>query len=256
METRPIRAPEAETFLRLLCDVFELDFNRAHRIFFSEPLFDLNRKWALFEGGEMISILTNVPLDFGWGKAIGIAGVATARDKQNQGHAGRLLSAVMDAAAAEGETGTLLFARNPTLYRKLGFEVVDTVVRGPIEVTPEVGPFEILEFQDVQARYDHWALQDPNRLRRDDKRWGYWRWNLRVCTALEDGYMCVEAGVVRECVASRPADEWPLPQGSEWRGLTSMAKQIEIPLLSTEPDLHLMSRQVPGIPQMFMTDQF
>src|SRR5262249_53090429 len=149
----------------------------AHRIFFSEPLFDLNRKWALFDGNEMVSILTNVPLEFGWGKAIGIAGVATAKDKQNKGYAGQLLEGVLRAAEADGETGALLFARDPTLYRKLGFEVADTVVRGPIDVAPEKGPFEILEYQDVQAQYDHWALQDPNRLRRDDRRWGYWRWN-------------------------------------------------------------------------------
>src|SRR4051812_4806789 len=165
MEARPIRAGEAEDFLQLLCNVFGLDFNRAHRIFFTEPMFDLNRKWALFDGGEMVSILTTVPLDFGWGKAIGIAGVATRVERQNQGFARQLLSDVLVAAHAGGETGALLFAREPSIYSKLGFEVVDEVVHGPIAVAPEREPFAILDFQEVQTIYDHWALQDPNRLR-------------------------------------------------------------------------------------------
>jgi hypothetical protein len=219
-------------------------------------LFDLHRKWALFEGDEMISILTNVPLEFGWGRAIGIAGVATAKEKRGKGYAGKLLEAVLRDAESNGETGALLFAKDPTLYRRLGFEVVDTVIRGPIKVAREHDNFDILEYQDVQTEYDHWALQDPNRLRRDDRRWGYWRWNLRVCTEFEDGYICVEAGVVRECVKTREAKEWPLPDATEWRGLSTMAKQVGVPLLFSEADLHLMSRNVPGIPQMFMTDQF
>ena len=256
METRPIRAAEAETFLRLLCNVFELDFNRAHRIFFTEPLFDLSRKWALFDGGEMVSILTTVPLEFGWGKAIGIAGVATSFEMQNRGYARELLSAVLSAAQENAENGALLFAKDPTLYSKLGFEIVDDVVHGPIQTDPEREPFDLLDFQEVQTLYDRWSLQDPNRLRRDDRRWGYWRWNLRVCTAFEDGYLCTEAGVIRECVKSHTAREWPLPLGSEWRGLSTMAKQVGIPLVSGERDLHLMGRNIPGVPQMFMTDQF
>jgi hypothetical protein len=256
METRPIKAAEAETFLHLLCNVFELDYNRARRVFFTEPLFDLNRKWALFDGGEMVSILTTVPLDFGWGRAIGIAGVATAIARQGQGYAGRLICSVLDASHALGEQGALLFAKDATLYSKLGFEVIDEVIKGAVDATPEREPFELMEFQEVQRHYDHWALQDPNRLRRDDRRWGYWRWNLRVSTAFEDGYICTEAGVVRECVKSLPAKEWPLPKDSEWRGLASIASQIGIPLTSSESDLHLMARKVPGMPQMFMTDQF
>src|SRR5205085_8945431 len=142
-------------------------------------------------------------------------------------------------AHAAGEDGALLFARDPALYQKVGFQVVDTVVKGPIHVAPESEPFEILEFQDVQQKYDHWALQHPNRLRRDDRRWGYWRWNLRVCTEFGDGYICTEAGVVRECVVSQPVNSWPLPIGTEWFGLRSMATQIGIPLKTQETDLHL-----------------
>lgn len=256
MEIRPIRAGEAETFLRLLCDVFTLDFGRAHRIFFTEPMFDLNRKWALIEDSEILSILTTVGLEFGWGKAIGIAGVATREDRQRQGLASHLLDAVLKQADADGEPGALLFAREPALYAKAGFEIMDEVIRGPIEVVPEKGPFEIWDYEQVQEHYNHWALQDPNRLHRDDRRWGYWRWNLRVCSQFGDGYICSEAGTVREVVASEPVKEWPLPAGAEWFGLASVAKQIGIPLKTQESSLHLMARHVPGCPQMFMTDQF
>ena len=267
MEIRPIRAGEAESFLRLLCDVFGLDFGRAHRIFFTEPMFDLNRKWALFDGEEILSILTNVSLEFGWGKAIGIAGVATRVDRQNEGLASKLLHAVLAQAEKDGEAGALLFAKEPTLYARAGFQIMDQVIRGPIESSSErsefrdprseiESPFKILDFQQVQDRYDHWSLQGPNRLRRDDRRWGYWRWNLRVCTEFGDGYLCSEAGLVRECVVSHPVKTWPLPAGAEWLGLESMAAEIGIPLQTQEHELHLMARNVPACPQMFMTDQF
>ena len=74
-EIRPIRLDETDTFLQILCDVFGLDFFRAQGLFKEEPLFDLSRKWALFEGDEMVSILTTTPLIFGWGREIGRAHV-------------------------------------------------------------------------------------------------------------------------------------------------------------------------------------
>ncbi|MEA2552021.1 MAG: hypothetical protein QOJ65_197 [Fimbriimonadaceae bacterium] len=243
-------------FLRLLCDVFGLDFSRAHRIFFTEPMFDLNRKWGLFRDGEVLSILTTVPLEFGWGKAMGIAGVATRGDSQRKGLATKLLESVLLEGRMQGEEASLLFAKEPVLYERLGFSVLDEVVRGPIQVSREHETFHLLDFQEVSDRYGEWALQDPSRLRRDDRRWGYWRWNLRVCTAFGDGYICTEAGVIRECVVSSPVAAWPLPAGSEWLGLQSMADEIGVPLKSKAHELHLMGLNVPVKPQMFMTDQF
>lgn len=255
MEIRPIRAGEAEKFLGLLCRVFGLDVHRAHRIFFSEPMFDLSRKWALFDGDEILSILTTVPLEFGWGRGIGIAGVATKEECQGRGYAGLLLQTVLVHAESQGETISLLFAKNPTLYRKLGFEVADEVVRAPINGTPERNP-ELLEFNEVQRIYETWALQNPARLRRDERRWGYWRWNLRMCTKAGDGYMCGEAGVLREIVTFEPLEVWRVPPGTEWLGLHSMAAHLDIPLRSPEHELYFMARNAPNIPQLFMTDQF
>lgn len=255
-EIRPIKEPEAEAFLELLCRVFDLDYGRAHSIFFTEPLFDLERKWALLEKGKPVSILTTVPLEFGWGRAIGIAGVATDQRRQGQGLAGRLLEQVMSASDSAGEGGVLLFAKDTRLYERLGFRVVDRVIRGEIEAKPEQQVPLGLEFDQVRQIYDDWAAADPNRLRRDDLRWKYWKWNLRVCTPFGDGYLCFEAGIVREVVMRNPAADWILPVDSEWLGLESMARRMKVELKSLTSDLSLMAYNVPGAPQFYMTDQF
>lgn len=255
-EIRPIREPEAEPFLELLCNVFDLAYNRAHSIFFSEPLYDLNRKWALFEDGQVVSILTTVPLQFGWGRAIGIAGVATAVDKQRQGLASQLLARVIEESAKAGEGAVMLFARDTRVYERIGFQEIDHVIRGPIISRPESEvPFSI-DFDDVRQMYESWAEADPGRLRRDDLRWKYWQWNLRVCTPFEGGYLCFEGGVVREVVVPKPAQDWELPVETEWFGLASMAEKIGVRLKSSETDLHLMGYKVPSQPEFFMTDQF
>lgn len=255
-EIRPVHESEADRFLDLLCDVFDLDRGRAQSIFFAEPLFDLRRKWALFRNGEMLSILTTVPLEFGWGRAIGIAGVATARAWQRQGLAGQLLLRVLRESKDAGEGKVLLFARDTRLYRRIGFEVLDDVVRGPIEAEPEPEVPLSLEFDQVKAMYDAWARRDENRLLRNDLRWDYWRWNLRICTPFEGGYLCFEGGVIRELVAPSAPNRWELPPDTEWLGLSTMADRLRVPLKSATVDLHLMGYHIPGLPQFFMTDQF
>lgn len=256
IDIRPIRQPEAETFLGLLCNVFELDYARAHSIFFAEPLFDLQRKWALFEDGEMLSILTTVPLEFGWGRAIGVAGVATMKERQRQGFASQLLLRVMRESEDMGEGKILLFAKDTRLYQRLGFKILDDVVRGPIEAVVEKDIPLSLDFDRVKELYENWSSADENRLRRDDLRWKYWRWNLRICSPFANGYLCFEGGIVREVVIPAPAEEWDLPPETEWLGLSSMADRLNVPLRSTKVDLHLMGYRIPGRPQFFMTDQF
>ena len=79
--------------------------------FFTEPLFDLSRKWALFDKGRMVSILTTSPLIFGWGRAFGVAGVATRLECRGEGYASRLLNSVFEESQALGEPAGLLFAK-------------------------------------------------------------------------------------------------------------------------------------------------
>lgn len=254
-EIRPIRETEAEAFLQLLCDVFKLDYNRAYDVFFSEPMFDLQRKWALFEGGEMISILTTTPLAFGWGDAIGIAGVATRVNHQREGHASRLLQKVLKESERRNEGAALLFARDTEVYDRNGFEPLDRVIRAPVVLAPEEID-EPLDQAEIEHLYNTWSAAHPDRLRRDARRWNYWRWHYRLAAPLGDGYLCHEPGVLREALFSRPVSSLPLPKGTEFLGTTLLADELELPLHTPSVDLYLMGRNVPGIPQMFMTDQF
>ncbi len=256
IEIRPIRAPEGERFLHLLCDVFELDFYRAEGIFFTEPMFDIDRKWALFENGEMVSILTTVPLEFGWGRAFGVAGVATLPRRRGEGLAGRLLDRVFDESAKSGEGSALLFAKQPGVYAVHGFAELDRVTRGTIVGTAEERNPKLLDNDEVRQRYDQWAKEDDSRLHRNEKRWQYWKWNLRMCSALPSGYMCLEGNTLREAIVKEPQKHWPVGPYTEWTGLSTMATRLGIELAETEEDLYLMGRNMPSIPQMYLTDQF
>jgi len=256
IEIRTIRDAEAEPFLRLLCDVFELDIQRARGIFYNEPFFDLERKWAILEDGAPVSILTTVPLSFGWGKAVGIAGVATRRDRQGQGLAIRLIEHVLETGRSNGVSAAYLLARDDRVYRKVGFELLDEAVYAPLEGCREFVLPKTLSFDEAKEVYETWSDGHPDRLRRDERRWSYWKWNLRVCTAHESGYLCLEGGLVRECVPGGGEPPWPLPSRTEWFGLRSMAKTIGAPIRDPRPELMLLGWNSPSMPQFFMTDQF
>jgi GNAT superfamily N-acetyltransferase len=256
-EIRTIREAEAETFLDLLCTVFSLDYNRARGIFFTEPLFDISRKWALFEGDKMLSILTTSPLIFGWGRAFGIAGVATRLEYRGEGHASRLLERVYQESAHRGETAGLLFAREQTLYSQNGYRVLDRVIRAPIEAGGELLDPETMEQSEVQLAYEKWSKEHRDRLRRDERRWNYWNWHFRICTPFQGGYVCAEPGVLREAVHFPSTKLLPVVKGTEWFGTRTMAREMNLKFIGTVvEDLHLMGRNFPGVPQMFMTDQF
>lgn len=258
---RPIHRNEAEPFLELLCTVFGLDYNRAYSIFFDEPYFDLARKWAVFQGAEIVSILTVTPLEFGWGKAIGIAGVATKEKYRREGYASRLIQKVLNTADHAGEGSVLLFAQRPDLYAPLGFEMIDRVVRAPLppSMLSQPTPLEesrILDVQEVREVYDRWAAANPDRLVRDDRRWQYFLWNYRVAEPVGGGYAVVEPNLMREALYHRSTETLPFPPGSEWLGTTFMADQLGLVFTSAVVELFLMGRNFPRIPQFFMTDQF
>ncbi len=257
IEIRPIVRDEGKTFLTLLCDVFQLQLSAAEGVFFHEPFFDLTRKWALFEDGEMQSILTTTPLQFGWGSAIGIAGVATRLAHQGRGLAGQLLARVLEHAEASDEAPALLFAHRIEFYQRHGFVLLDEVVRATISVDPLPGPVDQLTIEQVQEIYNLWASKDPNRLVRDDRRWRYWQWVYRHCEALAGGYLCNEPLLAREVILAHPLPSWPLPPGSQWVGLDSMRQNLGVPTVGVaKQELLLMGRNFPALPQMFMTDQF
>lgn len=255
MEIRPIREAEAEEFLRLMCDVFTLDLGRARAVFFREPFYDLNRKWAVFVGGRIVSILTTTPLEFGWGRAMGIAGVATVAEERGQGYAAQLIRRVVDHASATAEGPALLFAQRETIYARLGFELIDVVIRGHIVPEQPIAQAPAMPITLVKRLYEAWTEQDPNRLRRDDRRWKYWNWTFRHCEPLGRGYICDEANLVREAVVFDESD-WSEAPASEWYGLQVVADAIGIPLRNARAELLVMGRGFKHPPQMFLTDQF
>lgn len=255
-EIRTIRAEEADAFLELLCGVFQLDLSRARNVFFSEPMYDLDRKWALYEEGEMRSILTTTPLLFGFGRAFGVAGVATVKKFQKQGYAQRLLETVLERSNDAGEPGCLLFAQNETVYKRAGFETIDTVVKADILADVPASSPDVLGQDEVRKLYGKWSERDPCRLRRDDRRWKYWRWILRTCEEAPGGYVCVEPNLCREAIVAPGLESWPVMPGSHWTGLESMTKSMGVPVENQRHELHVMAYRFSGRPQMFMTDQF
>lgn len=256
IEIRRIREDEAEQFLELLCHVFSLDVTRARPVYYDNVLFDLNRKWAVCEGGELRSILTTTGLTFGWGRCIGIAGVATMPQYEGRGYAGMLLEKVLETAEQDAEGPAMLFAHKEKLYKRLGFQLVDEVIRGTIMTTGAAPQAETLPTNAVQSHYSRWSQQSPDRLVRTPDRWRYWGLSCRICEPMADGYFIPEPGLVREAVTFEPCARWEVPQGSQWYGLRSVTKACDVPVRRCRTELLFMTRNVPGQPQMFMTDQF
>lgn len=254
IEIRTIGPHEADEFLRVLCEVFELDFARARGVFQREPFFDLNRKWALFLNGRIASVLTTVPVTFGDGPSIGIAGVATLRAWRGQGFAGKLIEEVMRVASDQGEGRALLFAKDEQLYSKHGFRTLDRVITQQLPKGLSLNDNKLLTIDEVKYHYDRWAETNPHTLRRDEQRWHFWSWNAKSVFSIPGGYVCVELGRVRELL---PAYQTlPVSDPLEFYGLTSMAKELRIPMANPIPDTYLMGRNFDYIPRMFLSDQF
>jgi len=252
-EIRTINEGECNEYLRVLCDAFELDFDRARTAFFSEPYYSLDRKWALLRKQSIVSILTVVPLEFGDGKGIGIAGVATVGAKREHGYATDLLNHVCDYYSMEGAAKSLLFARSESLYLKAGFEELDKVYLQPLPPGRASQPRQ-LDKEYVRGLYDNWAKQDDRRLRRDDDRWKYWSWTFKTPVALGDGYFCYESNRIREMLPA--IDRLPISELVDFYGTGETAKDLGIDITDAPFDLLLMGRGFDYVPRMFMTDQF
>ncbi len=263
IEIRPLRPGsderaerERDDFLRVLCGAFDLDFDLAKPLFTADPMYDDGRNWALFEAGRVVSCLTARPLEFGWGRAIGIAGVATRSEARGEGFARRLIERVLREAERAGEGPALLFAQDTRLYDALGFEPLDRVARFSIRPSGAMPPLEEPAHEAVRTRYDAWASRSPERLRRDERRWSYWRWKYRQLYAAGEGYYCIENEHLREVLAPDPERGLPVRPGTEALFLTYVVDKLDLPFEPLAVELYLMGRGVPGLVQMFLTDQF
>ena len=253
-EIRTIRKNEATVFLKLLCNVFKLDYKRAKNAFFSEPFYELDRKWAYFENSKIIACLTTVPLLFGDGQATGIAGVATTPERRGGGVATALLKEVLKRGKENDEERALLFATKENLYKKAGFSSLDRVV------TQVLAPGNIdlerkkMKQTELKRIYGAWAAENPRRLQRDDRRWRFWNWNKKTVYVQPGGYTCYEFGRVREMLP----DFLPLPitDRAEWYGLFSMGERLGVPLNDPRQEMILMGYDFDYVPEMFLSDQF
>lgn len=252
-DIRNIGEHECEEYLSVLCESFGLDLARARTAFFGEPYFSLDRKWALFNKRRIVSILTVVPIEFGDGHGIGIAGVATLEDERGEGLATALLNHVVGHYETAGAKKALLFARADSLYRRSGFDVLDRVYSQPLPPGRVARPNQLL-YDDVRAAYDRWAAEDHRRLRRDDERWKYWAWTFKTALAIDGGYFCYESNRVREILPR--FTRLPIAEHVDFYGTGELAQDLGIEITDTGSDLLLMGRGFDYVPRMFMTDQF
>jgi GNAT superfamily N-acetyltransferase len=253
-EIRTISAFETDAFLRILCDVFSLDFARAAGVFKREPFYSLDRKWALFVNGAMASILTTVPVRFADGGAIGIAGVATLPAWRGQGFAGDLLRETLRVAEQNGEGRALLFARDNRMYEREGFVAIDEAFSTFLPRGIDVGDKRALEQGEVIRLYDAWSRSEPRALLRDATRWDFWAWTNRSAHRLNKGYYTVETGRVKEMLPEYAS--LPTGESLEWYGIKSVAEYLRIPISAPRPDTVLMAKNFGFKPLIFMTDQF
>ena len=256
IEIRPVTEGEAGTFLRLLCNVFELDFERATSVFFTEPLFDLSHKWALFENGIIRSVLTTTPIPFGWGETVGIAGVATDPAHRSRGLARQLIEHTLAESKKRGYVGAMLFATSESVYASVGFETTDTVIEAPVLLSEEIQDPIAMPRDEVRRLYSEWAALDPARVQRTDQRWAYWSWRQAVIEQLNEGYICLEGSTIREALLQPAPPSLPIGVKCNWVGLKSLTESMQIPVGPGRETLKFMTIGLPTQPQMFMTDQF
>lgn len=247
---RPLHRSESRAFIDLMCECFHLEHVNDLATHTADPHWVRSTRWGLFLNEELVSILSAAPLQFGWGRAIGIASVATKSSFRGDGMALQLLGEVIAAANASGFEGAVLFANHENLYRRAGFELIDTVISGTlVRVSDSAKP---VARSEVRTLYDKWSFSDPSRLRRTASDWSRWRSRWRDCHLSGGGYVAVDCGQVREAVNA--AEPLPVEPGVKWYGLNSMSDGFEMSDRCDE--LLVMARGIPGLPQMFMTDQF
>ena len=256
LEIRSIKQAETPEFIELLSLVFDLHSEKVKPLFYNDPFYDLDRKWAIFDRGVMSSILTTVPLHFGIGKAYGIAGVATHPSKRGMGLASTLLSEVMSKSEKVGEHFGLLFAEDKRLYEGLGFSEIDRVIKGSIISEKRHSPVKPTNIKYIRECYNNWSEKNPLILKRDDQRWKFWNYIKKPIEKHRGGYICIENNIVREALFHEPSSSWPVPIRTQWLGLDSMIETLGIPIEKKERHMYLMGKNFQDLPIMFMTDQF
>ena len=126
VEIGSARPDELDTVLRAMCVAFELPYDVARPIYYSDPYIDPANKLVLRMDGEIISCLTLSLAQCRIGKAVipiaGISGVATLPEHQRQGYASQLIAATVQTLRTHGHILAGLFPYDYAFYRRMGWE--------------------------------------------------------------------------------------------------------------------------------------
>ncbi len=251
LAVRKVRKDEEDAYLALLCRAFGLNLGQSALAFYSDPLFSRRERWALFDGRELIGSVSTLEMTFGRGGVTGISNVAIQPERRGQGLAQRMLEHVLDQVGP-----ACLFANQPDLYQRLGFKVVDEVIRGTLPTRDHGGVLEKVNASAARDVYRRWSSEDNRRLVRDDARWTYWTWAKGVAFALGNGYVKLDSGSTREIIASKDGFPLDLSGTVDWIGLREVTRDMDIPVENGQFELLFMTWGIDWVPRMFLTDQF
>jgi predicted acetyltransferase len=184
IEVRAPRCEELDAMLRVLCTVFEMDFEAARSIFLKDPYFDISRKRVLLSEGEIVSCLTLTQSELTLRGCIvpvtGVAGVATLPQHRGRGYAGRLAADAVATAHSQQTALLGLMAHRPEYYQRLGFAVCSESWRlvaprfalPAWEETRRVRPYRPSDIEEMMAVRAEMEGAQPGRAVRDTRRWG------------------------------------------------------------------------------------
>lgn len=183
VEIGPIRPEELDRMLELMCDAFEMPYEAARPIFYADPYFDITKKWGLRVEGALVSCLTFVEVETWVGERtlplVGVAGVATQKERRNRGYAGALLQEALRHLRRNRVGLCALVPAASAYYEKFGWAIAGTaqqvrLSRKALPHTPKTGSVEAVQEKDIPhlcALYDACTRGKTLRLLRDEKRW-------------------------------------------------------------------------------------
>lgn len=171
IQLRCAKPDELEEVLQVMCSAFGLSFEKAKKIFFSDPFLNHSNNLVLMTNGQVTSCLTLLPIEVMIGGSVvrigGIAGLATKPDQQRKGYAARLLKYALDVCKERDLPLVILEPSNIKYYLKLGWiETSRSVcygIRGDLQLHEPVGmvvreimPDDILMMDTIRsARMNH-----------------------------------------------------------------------------------------------------
>ncbi len=132
IQLRCAEPEELEDFLHVMCRVFDLPFEIAKIVFFSDPFLNNENNLVLMLNSQIVSCLTLLSLEAMIGgnevRMGGIAGLATLPEHQRKGYAARLMNYAFEVCKERDLQFVVLDPSDINYYRKRGwFEISRSV---------------------------------------------------------------------------------------------------------------------------------